>query len=150
MSKRKFFRGDLLEMISREDRISVNILNRELVFEIGQEIITDVAEAVAILMTKVDNDDPIWNTEIQGLKIGNITPERALFWLTGGTTEWRKKHSYIRDWHDCFMDYNERFGHIIVDLVHKSKKLGDIRDFFRKELNLLTLYDFAISKKIIR
>jgi hypothetical protein len=39
----------------------------------------------------------------------NITPERSLFWLTGGDKEWRTMEYYNTPWCDCYLDQTE-FG----------------------------------------
>jgi hypothetical protein len=57
-------------------------------FEIGKELTTDIGEAVSILIRSCDSSNQIWNIEIE-ISTENITPERSLFWLTGGDKEWR-------------------------------------------------------------
>ena len=51
-------------------------------FEIGNELTSDISEAVALLMRKVDWNDGIWDMELEDINIDNITPEKSLFWLT--------------------------------------------------------------------
>lgn len=120
-------------------------------FEIGNETTCDLAEAVAILMRKADWNDNIWNTEIdKEINVEDLTPEKALFWLTGGYSEWRTLNNYAKPWCDCYLDFQEEFGFIIVNIVKKSKTLLDIRNGFVKYLNLPTLYNFAISREMIK
>jgi hypothetical protein len=146
--------------IALEDRAK-EILNQKTVrvtkngdgyfFEIGNEITTDVAEAVCILMRNVDYNDSMWNVEIdKKMKYEEITPEKSLFWLSGGYNEWRTLNHYKKPWCECYLDFQEEFGFLVVNIVKKSKKLSDIRDGFIKYLNLPTLYNFAISKDMIR
>jgi hypothetical protein len=40
----------------------------------------------------------------------NITPERSLFWLTGGDKEWRTMEYYNTPWCDCYLDFQTEFG----------------------------------------
>ena len=120
-------------------------------FEIGEEMTSDVAEAVSILMRKIEWNDPIWNMEVgKGVICENITPENSLFWLTGGYTEWRTLNHYNRPWRECYLEFQEEFGFIIVNIVKKAKTLSDIRSGFIKYLNLPVLYNFAISKKMVK
>jgi len=119
-------------------------------FEIGSELTSDVAEAVALLMRKVDWNDSLWDMEIEDAKTDEITPEKALFWLTGGYAEWRTLENYNKPWCDCYLDFQEEFGMLIFNIAKRNKKLKDIRNNYYKYLSLPILYDFAISKKMIR
>ena len=121
-------------------------------FEIGNELTSDVAEAVALLMRKVDWNDEIWNLDLEGINLNaeNITPEKALFWLTGGSSEWRTLENYNRPWCDCYLDFQEEFGMLIFNIVKRNKKLKEIRSCYSKYLSLPILYDFAISKNMIK
>ena len=119
-------------------------------FEIGNELTSDVAEAVALLMRKVDWNDSIWDMELEGIRTDEITPEKPLFWLTGGYSEWRTLENYNKPWCDCYLDFQEEFGILIINIIKKSKSFKEIRDNFNKYLNLPILYNFAVSKDMIR
>jgi hypothetical protein len=119
-------------------------------FEIGNELTSDIAEAVALLMRKVDWNDSIWNMELDGINTDCITPEKSLFWLTGGYTEWRTLENYSKPWCDCYLDFQEEFGMLIFNIVKRNKSLREIRDSYYKYLSLPILYDFALSKNIIK
>jgi hypothetical protein len=80
----------------------------------------------------------------------DITPEKSLYWLSGGNNEWNSLKNYNKSWCDCYLDFQEEFGFLIVNIVKKSKTLLDIRNAFVKYLNLPTLYNFAISKNMIK
>lgn len=118
-------------------------------FEIGNEITTDLAEAVAIMMRLSGMDERIWEREIVG-DIDEVCPEKCLYWLTGGTKEWKNLDNYKRPWSECNLIFQEEFGFMVMKILRKSKKLKDIRDGFKKHLDLLTLYDFAISQNLIK
>lgn len=149
--KRTTFRDVKVDEILNQKTAKISKDGQDTFFEIGGESTSDVAEAVAILMRKVDWKDPIWQTDVQsGIVYQNLTPEKALFWLTGGNKEWKTLNHYNRPWCDCYLDFQEEFGFMIVNIVKKSKKLSDIRDGFLKYLNLPVLYNFAISKKMIK
>jgi len=119
-------------------------------FEIGNELTSDIAEAVVLLMRKFDWDDNIWNLELGEVDTENITPEKSLFWLTGGYTEWRTLDNYSKPWCDCYLDFQEEYGMLIINIVKRSKKISEIRDNYCKYLNLPILYDFALSKNMIK
>jgi len=121
-------------------------------FEIGNELTSDVAEAVALLMRKVDWNDEIWNLDLEGIHMNaeSITPEKSLFWLTGGYSEWRTLENYNRPWCDCYLDFQEEFGMLIFNIVKRTKSLKEIRDNYCKHLSLPILYDFALAKGMIR
>jgi hypothetical protein len=132
-------------------RITVTNEGGEYFFEIGAEMTTDIAEAISILMRTIDWNDSIWKTKIDKKMIyDGITPEKSLYWLTGGHKEWTTLDHYNRPWSDCYLDFQEEFGFLIVNIVNKSKTFLDIRDSFMKYLNLPILYNFAISKDLIR
>lgn len=119
-------------------------------FEIGNELTSDVAEAAALLMRKFDWDNAIWDLELEDIDVENITPEKSLFWLTGGYSEWRTLENYNKPWCDCYLDFQEEFGILIFNIVKRTKKLKEIRDNYYKYLNLPILYDFALSKNMIK
>jgi len=131
--------------------LAVTKEGNEYFFEIGTETTTDVAEAVSILMRTVDWNDPIWKTMIDKKMIyENITPEKSLYWLSGGNKEWNSLDHYNRPWCDCYLEFQEEFGILIVNIIKRSKKLKDIRDNFIKYLNLPVLYDYAIKKDLLK
>ena len=118
-------------------------------FEIGNEITTDLAEAVSIMMRLNGMDEKIWEREIVG-NIDEVCPEKCLYWLTGGIKEWKNLDNYKRPWSECNLLFQEEFGFMVMKILRRSKKLKDVRDGFRKHLDLLTLYDFAISQNLIK
>lgn len=121
----------------------------EYFFEIGTETTTDLAEAVSILMRTVNWDDSIWKTEVTE-EMKNVTPEKALYWLSGGKTEWNNLNHYKNPWCEYYLDFQEEFGFLIVNIVNRSKILLDIREEFNKYLNLPIIYNYALSKNMIR
>lgn len=133
-----------------EDSVLISRDGDELFFEVGKEITSDIAEATSILMRKFNESHYIWETRIFDIKIEDITPERSLFWLTGGNSEWKNLENYNRPWCDCYLDFQEEFGFMVIKIVKRSKTLGDIRNGFLKYLNLPTLYDFAIRKDLLK
>jgi hypothetical protein len=151
MKKRK----DLLEKIGnkiifKDDTRKISIEGNEWFFEIGKELTTDITEAVSILMRECDNNDQVWDIEIKKINTSDITPEKCLYWLTGGHKEWKSLENYNKPWCDCYLDFQEEFGLVILNAIRLSNTLGDIRSYFIDNLNLPVLYDFALSKNLIR
>lgn len=150
MKKRKLDLKSMAKDIYNRGIVRVSKEEDEYFFEIGKELTSDVAEAVAILMRKVDFNEAVWNLEVSNIVLENITPERCLFWLTGGYSEWRTLENYNKPWCDCYLDFQEEFGYLILNIIKRSKTLKDVRENFLKYLNLPILYDFAINKNMIR
>lgn len=130
--------------------IRISKEENEYFFEIGSEMTSDVAEAVSMMIGKVDWNDPVWDLTIDVVVLENITPEKSLFWLTGGYSEWRTLENYNKPWCDCYLDFQEEFGYLIINIIKRTKTLKEMRDNFLKYLNLPTLYDFALSKNMIK
>ena len=137
--------------ILNQSILNVSKQSNENFFEIGGEATTDVAEAVSILMRKVQWNDPIWDMNIdKKIVYEDITPEKSLFWLSGGNTEWKTLNHYNRPWCYCYLDFQEEFGLLVISIIKRSKTLEDMRKHFIEYLNLPVLYDFALSKKLLR
>ena len=62
-------------------------------FEVGNEITTDIAEAVAIMMRNPRIDNSIWSKKIE-INYESIDPQKALYWLSGGDNEWITLQNY--------------------------------------------------------
>lgn len=146
--KRLSVQTDISEVIYSDEKLKISQLEKNLIFEIGTETTTDLAEAVCLMMRKIDCNHKIWNLLIN-VNLEEISPERSLYWLTGGKNEWNNLENYNKSWSNCYLEFQEEFGTLIINILNKSKSLKDIRDGFSKYLNLPTLYDFAISKSLI-
>jgi hypothetical protein len=116
-------------------------------FEIGNDITTDLAEAVAIMMMKYKNNGKFWDLELN-IDYYNITPEKSLYWLSGGDNEWQLMNNYKKSWMECSLEYQEEFGLRVISILKKSKTMKDIKNGFLKYLNLPILYEFALEKEI--
>lgn len=150
MKKRKLLLKELSETIFNKNNVTISKSKcGDLYFEIGDLVTSDIAEAVSILMRRVDENDPIWKTEVKDIDIRKISPEKSLFWLSGGYLEWESLKNYSIPWSESYIYFQEEFGFLIVNAVSRSNTLKDIKEYFLKYLNLPTLYDFAISKKIV-
>jgi hypothetical protein len=149
MKKRKTVVSEALFTVYSDEKIKISKLDKELFFEIGKEITSDLAEAVVLMINLFESNDKIWNLKLE-VDEKKIEPSKSLFWLTGGFDEWRSLENYNRPWCDCYIDFQEEFGTLLVNIVKKSQNLSEIRDGFNKYLNLPILYDFAISKNLIK
>lgn len=134
-------------ILSDEKKVKISKSGNDIIFEIGKEITSDIAEGVSIMMRFCEQKSKIWDLEID--TNSEIIPEKSLFWLTGGSQEWNNLENYKKPWCECYLEFQEEFGMTIINIVKKSKKLSDIKEGFNKYLNLPTLYDFAISKKLV-
>jgi hypothetical protein len=70
--------------------------------------------------------------------------------LCVGDAEWKSLEHYNTPWCDCYLDFQEEFGFLIVNIIKRAKNLDDIRKYFLEYLNLPTLYEFALSKNLVR
>lgn len=139
---------ELSEILYSDEKLKIMKLEKTTIFEIGNETTTDIAEAVCLMMSKLDNNHRIWKSVITA-NLEDISPERALYWLSGGKSEWNSLDNYKKNWSECYLDFQEEFGIVIINIIKKSKTLMDIKNGFNKYLNLPILYDFAISKSIL-
>ena len=137
------------EILNQEEVLKITKIDDIYLFELDGESTSDVAEAVSILMDKIDWDDQIWNISI-GEKNKKVSPVKSLFWLSGGYDEWIKLYNYTTPWSECHSYFNNEFGSLIIYIVSVSNTLLDVRNGFMKYLSLPVLYDFAISKNIVR
>ena len=148
--KKTLIKNELSNLVFCDSKIKISKDQNSWLFEIGRETTLDLAEAVAIMSLTISNKHLVWDLVIDQIETESIVPEKSLFWLTGGYSEWRTLENYNKPWCDCYLDFQEEFGYLIVNIIKKSKTLKDIRENFLKYLNLPILYDFAINRKMIR
>lgn len=146
---------DLLEKIGdkiifNEDKVKISQEGNQWVFEINNELTTDIAEATALMMRICSKDSFVWEIEIKGINTEEISPKKSLYWLTGGDTEWKTLPNYRNPWCESYLEYIEGFGMSVINIVGKSKRIGDIRDQFIKNLNLPILYEFALNNNLLK
>jgi len=150
MKRKKELLKSELDSVFVSKKLVIKKEGNEWFFEIGKEMTNDLSEAVTIMMRVCKPDDGAWDIEIKNTNIENIVPEKSLFWLTGGKQEWRNLENYNRPWCDCYLDFQEEFGFMIIKIIKDSKKLSEVRDGFIKYLNLPIIYDFAMSKNLLK
>lgn len=149
MKRKKLILSEEKDLIFSDQKTKISKSENEWTFEIGKYVTNDVAEGVSLLMKNFEKNEDIWNIELDSKSI-EIQPEKCLFWMTGGELEWNNLNNYKKSWRDCYLDFQQEFGLLIVDIIEKSKKLKDVKDGFEKHLNLPILYDFAIQKNLVR
>ena len=138
---------------TKEQTLDVVIIsqknNGQVFFEIEDHITLDIAEAVAIMMRKRNIDNSVWLKEVN-FDVDCLDSRKCLYWLTGGDNEWIKLHNYNKPWVECDHEFEKEFEFIIRWVVKKSKNLQDIKNGFIEHLNLPVLYEFALSKDLIK
>jgi hypothetical protein len=151
MKRKNQFRDGSVKLQKNPKDFKITKLNsQETLFEFGEIITTDLAEAISILMRESEMvNDIIWKTVISE-NIELIEPRKALYWLSGGDREWITLENFNRNWIECEWDFQEEFGFTIIEIVKKSKTYDDIRKLFQKKLSLAILYEFALRKNFVR
>jgi len=151
MKRKSQFRFGSEKLLNNPKEFKITkVSNNETLFEFGEIITTDLAEAISVMMREEDLiTNAIWKTKITE-NIEKIEPRRALYWLSGGDVEWITLENYKKNWFECEWDFQEEFGIILIDIIQKSKTYDDIRKGFKRKLNLPTLYEFALKKNIAR
>jgi hypothetical protein len=120
-------------------------LNGELFFEIGNELTSDLSEAVAMVMNLGINDDDFFKINFK-INIKNISPDKTLYWLSGGDYEWVSKRNYNKSWFEVYLSFQEEFGLKVINIIENAETLDDVKKGFIKNLNLQTLYEYGLSK----
>jgi len=133
---------DTSVVIYSSDRIRVSEeLNGELFFEIENELTSDVSEAIAIVMNKGITDINFWKTPFN-INVNNISPDKTLYWLSGGDNEWIGRTNYSKSWSEVYLNFQEEFGMIIINII--KYLVGNLL------LNIPTIYEFSLEKGYIK
>ena len=129
-------------------RVKVHSLDGSFIFEIDEEVTQDAAEAVSMIMhNRIEG--AFWSIPMNG-PAEQIVPERALYWLSGGDKEWSLLEHYSMSWPTCCRDFCDKWSEVVHRIVLQSHTLADIREGFRKELGLHRIYDWCISRGLVR
>jgi hypothetical protein len=141
---------EITEVIYASSRVRVSKeLNGELFFEIENEITSDLSEAIAIALHKGIIDKEFWKITFN-IDINNISPDKALYWLSGGDIEWISKNHYNFNWSEVYLAYQEEFGLSIIDIISNSYNFEEIKKEFLNKLNLSILYEFALENNFVK
>jgi hypothetical protein len=135
-------------MVHDSPRVKVHSLGDTLIFEVDEDVTQDVAEAVSMIMhNRIEGS--FWSIPTDGLA-ELVDPERALYWLSGGDREWSLLEHYSQPWPSCSQDFRDKWSETVTRIVMQSKTLADIRAGFRRELTLHRIYDWCISRGLVR
>lgn len=122
----------------------------QVIFEVGTFTTLDLAEAIALMIRlDIDENDPVWSLSIN-IFDKNVFPEKSLYWLSGGDSEWITLEHYSDSWFNCLFDFCSKWSSDIQHAVDKASTLGDIRHYFINQLSLIRIYEWAISKGFTR
>ncbi len=150
MKRKNQFRENSQKLLNNPNELKITRINRgETLFELGEVLTSDLGEAIAIMMSTEIKDSSIWKTKVTE-DLDKVEPRRALYWLSGGDVEWLTLENYNKNWTECEWSFQEKFGLTLMEIIKKSETYGDIRRGFIKKLNLSTLYEFALSKNLVR
>lgn len=151
MKRKSQFKENSTKLLNKSTDLKVSKISKdETLFEFGEIITTDLAEGIAIMLINKDCiNEKIWKNKITE-SLEKVEPRRALYWLTGGDREWLTLENYNKNWIECCWDFQERFGYTLIEILKNSTTYDDVRKAFTKKLNLSLLYDFALSKNLVR
>lgn len=151
MKKKKLMlkEKEISSIVYYSDRIRVSKeKNDELFFEIENELTSDLSEAIAIAINKNIKEEDFWKM-MHNVKISNISPDKALYWLSGGDEEWISRNNYKKSWADSYLLFQAEFGLTVINIIEKAKTFGDIKSGFNKKINMETLYEFSLENNLI-
>lgn len=147
--KRRKFLLEKEEKVFSNKYLNITNIGNQIIFEMQQHTTTDLAEIVAIMMKNNINDEEFWKLPTSQFD-KNIQPDKSIYWLSGGDSEWILLDNYSDTWYNCCNDFCNKWQNLVINSVQNSTTLGDIRKNFTEKLNLLTIYDWAISKGFVR
>lgn len=137
------------EIIFKREGINIVNIGGQIIFEIKEHITLDLAEAISLAMNEDFEESEFWSLPVQ-IFDKTIISEKALYWLSGGDKEWVTLENYSDSWYNCYSDFCSKWEPAIIDIISKSETLLDIKLGYKKRLNLVTLYDWAISKGFVK
>lgn len=150
MKKKKVIVSEITgHIIYDQSIIIIKESDGSLTFESKDILTTDLMEGVAIMLKLVAKNDKIWNYKFT-CNPESVSPERSLYWLSGGDSEWNTLEHYNKPWSEYYLDFQKQYGITIIDIIETSSTLMDIRNKIIKYLNLPTIYEFALDKNMIR
>ena len=134
--------------ILNENNIKINKeRSGEYYFEISNKATNDLSESISMMMSI--KNTTIWNMDLPNIDFYNIRPEKCLYWISGGDAEWVGGDHYVKSWNDCYSAFLTEFGETVIYILEHSKTFGDVRNGFKKYLNLSVLYEFALENELV-
>ena len=123
--KKTLIKNELSNLVFCDSKIKISKDQNSWLFEIGRETTLDLAEAVAIMSLTISNKHLVWDLVIDQIETESIVPEKSLFWLTGGREEWVLLDHFTKNWSDCYLDFQEEFGFLVIHpfymILHSAK-----------------------------
>ena len=116
-------------------------------------ITNDTLEAVSsfIKIKEADLNESIWSIKITQEMKTNINYKKSLYWITGGDYEWSSCDSnYKKDWINCEDVFYNEFTPTLKNIIKEANTLGDIKHALVNNVNLPTIYEFALSEKMLK
>lgn len=153
MKKRKVIVKEIVDKVLYDNRVLITIDNdNNYMFEAFDIVTNDIVEGIILCMlyenTKIDTSI-IWKMKIYDNN-RHIVPEKSLYWLSGGNKEWNTLNHYNTTWSECHDMFSDYFGEQLEYIAYDAITFGDIRDKLMKDFNLIYLYEFALSKNLIK
>ena len=136
------------KILWRNNKVSIINIEGQIIFEIRDYTTVDLVEAV-VLMANISVKDDVWSLSTNNFD-KNIDPEKSLYWLSGGDSEWMTLEHYSESWYNLHQDFSIKWSPIINSIVSESKNLAEIKEELEKRLNLAIIYDWAISRGFTR
>lgn len=112
----------------------------------------DYLESIsAIIRNKHINDfTQIWDIKISNEMRDAVNFGSSLYWLSGGDGAWNKQAMYNLRWDEAVDLFIEQYESILIKINEECETLREVREELNKHLNLLNMYEFGLSKDIIR
>jgi hypothetical protein len=120
--------------------------------EIGYDLHTsDILEATAALMHSkaLWSNKDLWSIRVSENDLYESDPVNALYWLSGGDSEWVDGFRYKHKWSEVVDVYANKFEEDLFGYVSNCSSLGDIRSIYCSEFKLRYFYEFALANDFI-
>lgn len=88
-------------------------------------------------------DDSFWELELDDWTRSDIP--MAVYWLSGGDSEWRYGMYYTVEWPDVADFYCNYFSPLFYRVLEGCQTLGDVLRIYRENFNLALFYEFGLS-----
>ena len=149
--KKKYLLNDIKTIVeSNTIKIIEESKNKQIFFEIGTEITSDIGEAVALMMVlNEDIDSFVWLRTFN-IDIELIDPRKSLYWLSGGDIEWITLLNYKLPWSECYTIFEKEFSEKLLNILKTATTLKSIKDGFNKEINIFKVYECALRNGLVK
>jgi len=117
------------------------------IFDIETFLYTnDVLEAVSYLIKNKEYvNEKFWNLELKDNMIDYIVPTNSLYWLSGGDNFW---NDWSIKWSENHELFEKKFKNKLIDILHESSTMKELKQNLMKNFNLDVFYEFALLSKL--